>query len=118
VERITVAAGPGLAELAGKARPSELSWWPLLGGWWKPIAALGAAAIALLVLVEAPVPAAVASTDALTLSIVAAEGEGAVALWAVQDAGADPVLALVALEDHATFAETGSEIPVSGGETR
>jgi len=116
-ERVMAAAGPELARLAGRGRANELPWWAVLGDWLRPTAALGAAAAALLILMAPRAPAAGPPMDVLTLNIVAAKGDPA-ALWKARGVGADPVLALVAFEDHGSFAEPGNTVSDTGEGTR
>jgi hypothetical protein len=84
-----------------------------MGGWFTPAAALAAAAAALLLAVgngsQAP------SNDARALSMVVAEGDP-VALWAALGVSAHPVLALLSLDEHASWitpADAGA--PGAGG---
>jgi hypothetical protein len=118
VARILAASEPGLARLAATIGDEAAPWWSEMGKWWRPAAALAVAATAaLLLVVERPAgPSAPPETVALTL--IAAEGDP-VALWAMLGVRADPVLALLAFEDHDGFLDDSpSSIHPSGGETR
>jgi hypothetical protein len=83
----------------GRAR--AMPWLTEVGHWVGPAAALAAAAAALL-LVGSNRAATLGRTpqaDAVALSLVATGGDP-VALWAALGVNADPVLALLTLEDH------------------
>lgn len=114
--RIMTAAGPGLARLqagvgvasgSGLTRASRRtaidanSWWSEVGRWWKASAALAVASLALLLaVVDRPHTGAPEVTgDALALGFVMAGGDPA-GFWHALGIPADPVLALLALEDH------------------
>jgi hypothetical protein len=83
LERITALAEPALRRLAGP-------WSSLLGVWWKPAAALVAAAALALALSPDGQDAS------LPLSVIARDG-GPLVLWERVGIEADPVLALIAL---------------------
>ncbi|MCA1789292.1 MAG: hypothetical protein LC667_05370 [Thioalkalivibrio sp.] len=104
VARILAAAEPALARMAGRSATATEAWLSEMGGWWRPVAALAAAAVAFLLLVtEAPGPGPNApEPDAMTLTILASDGDPT-AIWAAMGVPADPVLALLSLEDHSTF---------------
>ncbi|MEX2466764.1 MAG: hypothetical protein WD995_07630 [Gemmatimonadota bacterium] len=98
------------------------SWWAELARWWGPTAALAAAAVAALVFVVADTPRpespSTEPTEGLALTMIAADGDP-VALWAALGVAADPVLALLTLEDHsASPAPAPSEPTPSAGVPR
>lgn len=107
LRRIVAAAGPRLERLRERAEPGvaggapgrgDRAWWAGLGLLLRPAAGLAAAAGLLLFLVQpAPSPAG-EGADSPTLAAVASGGEPA-ALWQATGAEADPVLALIALEE-------------------
>ncbi|MEQ1858051.1 MAG: hypothetical protein ABL963_16470 [Longimicrobiales bacterium] len=96
--------------------PGVASWLSEMGGWLRPVAMLAAAAVVLaLVLTDRPTLMAPSqAADAMALQLVASGGEP-FALWAALGVPADPVLALLALDDHSAFAvpERATE-PVQG----
>jgi hypothetical protein len=94
VARVMAAADHELAMRGSSEGPAQISPWLVLGQWWKPAAALAAAATGLLLFVDRPAPAP-ASVSSLSLIVVAAEGDPQ-AIWGVTDA--HPVLALLAAE--------------------
>lgn len=105
VADLLAAADPTLARYrTAAARPR---WWETLAGWWRPAAAGGLAAAAGLLLslgLGAGAGGGSAAPDP-ALAAVVSDGDAA-ALWtAVAGQGADPVLAVVALEANRT--ETG-----------
>jgi hypothetical protein len=82
-------------------RRTTNSWLAELGRWLSPAAALAASAAALLLAAGnrgTPVQPGPLE-DAATLSLITADGDP-VALWATLGVTADPVLALLTLEDH------------------
>lgn len=110
--RILAAAEPGLARSAGRPATATEAWLYELGGWWRPVAALAAAAVAFLLLVtENPRPGPNATEpDAMALTILASDGDPT-AIWAALGVPADPVLALLTLEDHSTPAAAPGRAP-------
>jgi hypothetical protein len=86
-----------MAHIEPALRPHTLrdhdGWSMALGAWWKPAAALAAAAALVLVFTDMPTPR---SEVALPLSVVAAQG-APVSLWD----DADPVLALIVAQSAA-----------------
>lgn len=103
VQRIVAAAGPRLERRReraerGAAGRAGRAWWAELGLLLRPAAGLAAAAALLLVLLgPSPSPAGDPSASS-TLAAVASGGDPA-ALWRAAGAEADPVLALIALEE-------------------
>ena len=88
-ERIMAQLEPAL-----RTHVSEEEGWSIaLGAWWKPAAALAAAAVLLLAVTDMPAPQ---NEAALGLSVVAAQG-APVSLWN----DADPVLALIVAQTTA-----------------
>jgi hypothetical protein len=116
-DQLMSTAGPELARLAGRRRQEEFEWWSVLADWWRPSAALASVAAAVLLFIAPSTPAAVSSGDDLTLRIVAGEGSP-VAIWKAIGVGADPVLALLAFENHDTFVASDSEFSDAGGNGR
>lgn len=96
LERIVAAAEPALRRLGRRGSAMEVTWPAMLGPWWKPAVALAAAAAALLFVLH-PRDAIREGGDGLPLSVVAWEGEP-FALWEGFGIDADPVLALIALQ--------------------
>lgn len=98
-QRIVAAAEPSLRRLGD--RPSVVDAWSTrLGAWWKPAAALATAAAALFVVLDPPGTREEFDHGSLPLSVVAAEGEPFV-LWEAAGIDADPVLALIAMQEPA-----------------
>jgi hypothetical protein len=94
-------------------------WLREMGGWLRPAAALAAAAVALLLVLpdaSADIEPAQAA-DQMALGLVASGGEPA-ALWAALGVPADPVLALLTLEDHSAFVARAGATDPPRGETR
>jgi hypothetical protein len=95
------------------------SWLSEMGGWLRPVAALAAAAVVLAVVLTdrrtlvAPSQAA----DDMALELVASGGEPS-ALWATLGVRADPVLALLALDDHSAFVVQADPTEPTPGEPR
>jgi hypothetical protein len=109
--RIMVAAEPELARLEREVEPPAMPWLSELGGWWKPAALLAAAASALFFVMADPPSSesSVISSEGIALSLIASDGDPT-AIWAAMGVAADPVLALLTLQNH-------SATP-SGGEIR
>ena len=98
-----------------EARRTTTRWLPELSRWLSPAAALAASAAALLLAAgnRASVPAQ--DADAAALSLITADGDP-VALWATLGVTADPVLALLTLEDHTAWtARADAARPDTGG---
>ncbi|MGH7477662.1 MAG: hypothetical protein ACRELD_15455 [Longimicrobiales bacterium] len=91
------AADPELRRLRNRPAALDASWPSVMGLWWKPVAALAAAATALLLLVGRPASLPAPAQDSLALSLIAAEGDP-VTLWGAFGIQADPVLALIAFQ--------------------
>jgi hypothetical protein len=119
VARILAASEPGLARLAAAGvGDGAAPWWSEMGKWWRPAAALAAAATAALLLVVERPAGPSAPPDTVALTLIASEGDP-VALWAMLGVRADPVLALLAFEEHDGFPDDSpSSIHPPGGETR
>ncbi|HUF51003.1 MAG TPA: hypothetical protein VMN60_09235 [Longimicrobiales bacterium] len=94
LERIVALNEPQLQRLRAQ---NEMHWSTQLGHWWKAAAAIVLAATALLLALERP--AARGQTE-LPLSVMAADGEP-FAIWTGVGLEADPVLALIALQERA-----------------
>jgi hypothetical protein len=94
-------------------------WLWEMGNWLRPAAALAAAAVGLLVVVpDSPADIEPAqAADEMALGLVASGGEPA-ALWAALGVPADPVLALLTLEDHSAFVAGAGVMDPAGGEIR
>jgi hypothetical protein len=95
--RIIAAAGPAIDRLANRDPRVEATLSTQLGSWWKPAVALAAAAAAMLFVLDQPQAIRESGRGALALGIVAADGEAA-GLWQGLGIDADPVLALIALQ--------------------
>jgi len=113
LRRILAAAEPELARRAAGRPETSVPGWIELGRWWKPVAALAAAALALLFIAERPAPI----SGAVALTLIAAEGDPAI-LWSSGGVPADPVLSLLAFEDHEHFLSGESDRALPGGEPR
>jgi hypothetical protein len=98
VARIVATADPALWSLRRRATETQVTWPTMLGSWWKPAAALAAAASGLLFLFG-PSPERRPSGAGLPLSVVAAQGDP-VALWEGLGIEADPVLAVLILQER------------------
>jgi len=117
VLRIMARSAPELSRLSNRkpvAVPTlaGLPWWAELERWWKPATALAVAASALLFAVDRPAPPASASADAITLGLMAADGDP-VAIWEALGTRAHPVLALLALEDHSGMSHGDRVLPTA-----
>jgi hypothetical protein len=101
------------------ARRTTTSWLTELGRWLSPAAALAASAAALLLAAAnraapiGPTP----SADAAALSLITADGDPVV-LWATLGVTADPVLALLTLEDHTAWTTQADPLRPARGERR
>ncbi|MQA92390.1 MAG: hypothetical protein GEU90_19550 [Gemmatimonas sp.] len=104
LERIMAAADPGLRGLRTRSAAAGTSW-SVFGLWWKPAAALAAAAIALPLLIGPPTVSE-PRTEGLSLSLIAAEGDP-VTLWGAFGIPADPVLARIAFQGQRNRAGQG-----------
>jgi hypothetical protein len=92
------------------------SWLSEMGRWWQPTAALAAAAVVALLFVVADNPRSespAGPTEGLALTVIAADGDP-VALWAALGVTADPVLALLTLEDPGAAAAPSEPAPPAG----
>lgn len=98
-QRVVAAAGPSLRRL-GERRSVTDAWSTRLGAWWKPAAVLATAAAALFALRDPPGTRGESDHGSLPLSVVAAGGEP-FALWEAAGIAADPVLALIAMQEPA-----------------
>jgi len=115
VARIMATAGAELGRLADGAGASRASWLSEMGNWWRPAAALAAAALALLATVDDPRSASPAiPPQAVSLGLIVADGNPT-ALWAALGVPADPVLAILVFEDHAAMAAPAGPVRPSGG---
>lgn len=99
VQRIMAAAEPALAKLGNRDDSSDAGWPVELGSFWRPAAAVATAATLLLVVADKPRAVRESGYDGLPLSLMAAEGQP-VALWEGLGIDADPVLALIALQEQ------------------
>jgi hypothetical protein len=98
-------------------RSTEAALWGDLARWWRPSAALAAAAAAALVFVVADVPRpepTSAPSGGLALTMIASDGNP-VALWAALGIAADPLLALLVLEDPSATAAPADPTPSQEG---
>lgn len=100
VERIMAAAGPELRRLGSRRSTAELTGRSRMGSWWKPAAALAAVSTALLLLVGRPAASPEPPPGSIALALVASEGDP-VTLWGAFGIQADPVLALIAVQEQA-----------------
>jgi hypothetical protein len=98
LQRILAAAEPSLRQLQDASTASDVTWSAVLGSWWKPAAAIAAAA-ALLLLLDGRDTEDRAAQGVLPLSVMAAQGDP-FALWQSLGIEADPVLALIALQQE------------------
>ena len=111
--RILAAAG---VDRAGISAANPDNWVTELGRWWRPTVALAAAAAGVLMMTDGratapggPFPGGVA------FDLIASDGDP-VALWAALGVTADPVLALIALDDPAdTNAPPTPDLRPEGG---
>ncbi len=96
-------------------RVGAAPWLWEIGSWLRPAAALAAAALGLLfVWPDSRASADPArAADEMALGLVASGGEPA-ALWAALGVPADPVLALLTLEDHSAFVGAAPPGPAEG----
>jgi hypothetical protein len=117
--RIIAAAEPELARLEREVGPPATPWLSELGGWWKPAALLAAAASALLFVTADPPPpdSPAFSSEGMALTLIASDGDPT-ALWAALGVPADPVLALLTLQDHSALAPPRGAAPPPEGESR
>jgi len=84
-----------------EARRAATPWLMELGRWISPAALLAASAAVLLLVAGNQAPST-PHEDAAALSLITADGDP-VALWATLGVPADPVLALLTLEDHTAW---------------
>ncbi len=109
---ILSAATPELRRLGVRDEAGAQPWVLELGRWWAPSGVLAAAAILVLYFsIESPVrEAQTPSMGGTALQFIASDGDP-VALWAALGVRADPVLALLTLEDHTAFGAP-SDLPI------
>jgi hypothetical protein len=104
-------------ELAWEHREAPRTpWLTDLGRWLSPAAALAASAAALLLAAgnRAVYDRTTPDADAVALSLITADGDP-VALWATIGVTADPVLALLTLEDHTVWTARADPATPAGG---
>ncbi|MEX2048541.1 MAG: hypothetical protein WEB90_03090 [Gemmatimonadota bacterium] len=105
------------ARLELRGTGGEPSWLSEVGSWWRPAAALAAAAVAVLLWSDPHIRTEPAHTAAeMALGLVASDGDP-VALWAALGVSADPVLALLTFEDHRAWGAASNPAPPSTGVT-
>ena len=97
--RIMAAADPELRRLRDRRTAAGSTAWSVLGLWWKPAAALAAVAAVLSLVTGLRSAFPEARQDWVSLSLIAAEGDP-VTLWEAFGIQADPVLALIALQEE------------------
>ncbi len=117
VERIMAAVGPELRRIRSRRSAAEVTWWSRMGVWWKPAAALAAASAALLLLVGRPAVSPEPPPGSIPLGLVAADGDP-VALWSALGVQADPVLALIAIQEQEDVMGRGSRPTISEEKNR
>jgi hypothetical protein len=111
-----ILARSDLAWDAAEARRTTTSWFLELGRWLSPAAALAAAAAALMLIAAGNRSALIETdADAAALSLISADGDP-VALWATFGVTADPVLALLTLEDHMAWTTRADPVRPDTGE--
>lgn len=98
-DRIIAAAEPSLRR-RGERSVGDATWSTRLGSWWKPAAVIATAAAALFILLDPIGRLEESSEGSLPLNVMAAEGEP-FALWNAAGIDADPVLALIAMQEPA-----------------
>jgi hypothetical protein len=96
LQRILAAAEPSLQQIEC-AHHTDVTWSMVLGSWWRSAAAIAAAAVLLLLLDRTDTAGRASAADALPLSVMVAAGEP-FALWESLGIAADPVLALITLQ--------------------
>ena len=96
VDRIMSAAGRELRRSSSQGPVTSTSW-STMAGWWKPAAALAAAALALFFVLRVPTSRVEIPPRSIPLNLVASAGDP-VAVWEVVGVEAHPVLALIALQ--------------------
>lgn len=111
IEGILAAAGPELRTLRSRRSTAEVIWWSGMGLWWKPAAALAAASAALLLLVGRPAVFPGPSPGSIPLGLVASAGDP-VMLWRALGVQADPVLALIAIQEQSDVTRQGSPLTI------
>lgn len=105
VSRIVAAAEPRLQRLGRRDRPAgsvgdaPARGWLEVGRWWRPAAALAAAAVLALFVTSPEAPEAAAPPGSPALGLVVSEGAPG-SLWDAAGGRAHPVLALIALEEE------------------
>src|SRR5687767_11377428 len=97
LQRILAAAEPSLRQLQDASTASDVSWSAVLASWWRPAAAIAAAAALLLLLDGRDTENR--AQGGVPLTVMAAQGEP-FALWQSVGTEADPVLALIALQQE------------------
>ena len=111
--KVLAAAEPELVRLARDGGVQLAPWLSEMGSWWRPAAGLAAAAVAFLLLTSPTPSPGSADPDAMSLTILASGADPA-AIWAAMGVDADPVLALLTLEDHTADSAPAAE-PGQGG---
>lgn len=112
-QRIMEAADPELRRLWNRRSAPVATWWSVMGLWWKPAAALAAAATAFLLLTGGPADLAEPPSGSIPLDLVASAGDP-VTLWGAFGVQAHPVLAQIAIREQADV--TGQDAPPTIGE--
>jgi hypothetical protein len=117
--RILGAAELECARRTSHAREDSAAWLFEMGRWLKPAAALTAASLVLLFVLPdtSARPVTRHAADEMALGLVASHGDPA-ALWASLGVPADPVLALLTLEDHSAYVAGAHTVAPSSGENR
>jgi hypothetical protein len=100
VRRIMAAADAELRRLGSAGPRPDVAWWSGIGLWRKPAAvfAVAAATALLFVMIGRLSVVRDVQPDVLTLGLVAADGDP-VTLWGAAGIPADPVLALIAVQN-------------------
>ena len=100
IDRIIAASAPDLQRMKNARIAAAATPWSVMGHWWKPAAALAAASLLLFVATYRPRGSADSRAGSILLGIVASQGDP-VALWGALGIEAEPVLALVAIQNRA-----------------
>lgn len=99
VEGIMAAAAPELHSLARKRSTGAVRQWSGIEAWSVPAVAIAAASVALMLIVKGPKNLRDAPPGSIPLGLIAAGGNPAI-LWSSLGIEADPVLALIAVQEQ------------------